>query len=464
MLKYGFFPLTGMTVNKLEVPKKVRSVAIIGGGASGAISLDSLIKEGAFEKITLFERRENLGGIWSYENEVKHVGIEPGSTAKELDPPITQSAVSTNQERFEGSPAYSTMRTNIPEQLMTFSDVKKWPWLDRPGSDTLTVAPAVRDYLVNYMSPYKSYIKQGTTVEKVSKNTEGKFVLSLRRRENDSDVWWDEQFDAIVVATGHYHVPMIPEIEGIKSLYREWPQKIVHAKYFRENTKGKTVIVVGTRSSGLEAASRVADDGGTVFLSRRSTGIDKRISRLSSILTIKPTIERFQITDEGFDVVFSDGSVVANPDRVVYATGYQFSFPFFDNLYPDFVDQAIVPHLYQHTFYIKDPLVCVVGVPIDGISFRVFEYQAIAVSRYLSGKIALPDAENQQQWLNKRYEKWGNSRRYHTLGADEALQYAQEITALGGGVTLGGPGRSFPVYSEDDVRLYYELVGKRFEE
>lgn len=453
-----------MTINEIKVPKKVDSIAIIGGGASGAISLDSLIKEDAFEKITLFERREKLGGIWSFEDDVKKVSIEPGSTAKELDPPVTQSSMNCNQERFEDSPAYSTMRTNIPEQLMTFSDNKMWPYQDKPGIDTLTVAPAVRDYLVDYLNQHTSYIKMATTVENVSKNKEGKFTLSLRKKERETDVWWQEEFDAIVVATGHYHVPMVPETNGIKSVYRKWPDRIVHAKYFREaeKLKNKTVVVVGTRSSGLEVASRVAEAGGKVYLSRRSTGEDKRVTKLDSILTIKPTIESFETTSRGFDVVFSDGSIVSNPDAVVYATGYQFSFPFLNRLYPDFVDQAIVPHLYQHTFYTKDPLLCVIGVPIDGISFRVFEYQAIAVSRYLSGKTALPDTVKQQQWLTERFEKLGNSRRYHTLGQKEALQYAQEMIDLGGGITLGGPGRSFPVFSENDVNLYNEMTGNRF--
>ena len=43
----------------------IRSVAIIGAGPAGAIAVDALAQEKAFDTIRVFERREKAGGCWS---------------------------------------------------------------------------------------------------------------------------------------------------------------------------------------------------------------------------------------------------------------------------------------------------------------------------------------------------------------------------------------------------------------
>lgn len=43
-------------------PKK--SVAVIGTGPSGAIAVDALVQEQAFDVIRVFERQEKAGGNW----------------------------------------------------------------------------------------------------------------------------------------------------------------------------------------------------------------------------------------------------------------------------------------------------------------------------------------------------------------------------------------------------------------
>ena len=42
----------------------VKSVAVIGCGPAGAISIDALVREDAFDVIKVFERREKPGGCW----------------------------------------------------------------------------------------------------------------------------------------------------------------------------------------------------------------------------------------------------------------------------------------------------------------------------------------------------------------------------------------------------------------
>lgn len=42
----------------------VKSVAVIGAGPSGAIAVDALMQEKAFDVVRVFERQEKAGGCW----------------------------------------------------------------------------------------------------------------------------------------------------------------------------------------------------------------------------------------------------------------------------------------------------------------------------------------------------------------------------------------------------------------
>jgi cation diffusion facilitator CzcD-associated flavoprotein CzcO len=42
----------------------IKSVAVIGAGPAGAIAVDALAQEQAFDVIRVFERRDRPGGCW----------------------------------------------------------------------------------------------------------------------------------------------------------------------------------------------------------------------------------------------------------------------------------------------------------------------------------------------------------------------------------------------------------------
>lgn len=44
---------------------------------------------------------------------------------------------------------------------------------------------------------------------------------------------WVQAFDAIVVASGHYHTPRVPDIPGLAKWKRAWPSRIQHTKGYR---------------------------------------------------------------------------------------------------------------------------------------------------------------------------------------------------------------------------------------
>lgn len=80
-------------------------------------------------------------------------------------------------------------------------------------------------------------VSYGTSVE-LADYVNGEWVLTLRKassseKETATDYWWQETFDAVAVATGHYYLPYIPKIPGMLEWDEKFPGKIRHSKHFR---------------------------------------------------------------------------------------------------------------------------------------------------------------------------------------------------------------------------------------
>lgn len=76
-----------------------------------------------------------------------------------------------------------------------------------------------RQYIENYFSIHGTdrILEVNTTVEDLSRviemgqKQESKWKLTLRKYDPTRlvDVWWEETFDAVVLANGHYSVPYV---------------------------------------------------------------------------------------------------------------------------------------------------------------------------------------------------------------------------------------------------------------
>lgn len=453
-----------MTIEKTSIPKgSIRSIAVIGGGASGAVVLDTLIKQQAFDEIVVFEKRDKLGGIWVLDNSKQKLDIKPGSPAIDLDPSIsppsslkrpgveiTEDSIVTNPIH-DFTPSYRGMRTKTTERVMTFSDAQKWPKLDKPGFDNFTKGTSVQLYLQDYLNRHSRNIELNTTVEKIIARGD-KYQLFLRRvNTNGTQTWSIREFDTYIVATGAYHVPYIPDVPGLDLVYSRFPEKLQHSKSF-ENTsaelekfRNKVVLTVGGRPSASDIARFIEKEARKIYCSVRSP--QRTFLWETEKIKIKPIVTEYKVRDNGFDVYFSDGTVLKDPDYLVYCTGYQNSYPFLER---SITTGWIVPDFYQHIFSIKDPRITFLGLPLDGLNLRCIEYQAILVARYLAGLVELPSTKEQSQWCKDRFEKFGDSRLYHTIGMNDAIEFSRTLTELGGGVK-NGPGKLFPILTDEEV-------------
>jgi cation diffusion facilitator CzcD-associated flavoprotein CzcO len=107
---------------------------------------------------------------------------------------------------------------------------------ESPYRDRELIREWIEDIFVR--NGYGKLVKLNTTVEKAEKK-DGKWVLTLRTEEPGKNWWWQESFDAIVVASGHYNLPWFPKIPGLLAYESRFPGRILHSKHFRDPKKFK---------------------------------------------------------------------------------------------------------------------------------------------------------------------------------------------------------------------------------
>lgn len=174
-------------------------------------------------------------------------------------------------------------------------------------------------------------------------------------------------------------------------------------------------------------------------------------------VNIRPTIKEIQATDEGVNVTFSDNSLVEGVDKIIFATGYKLSYPFI-------VPNPVTPNnrlagFYQHIFKIGDPSLTLIGQIRAGISFRVYEYQAVAVARYFAGRNAavLPTPQEQDLWEVNRLQYKGHTALFHEIKPD-FKEYFDFLTGLAGPPAPGTDGHALPSWDDSWAEQAFEIL------
>ncbi|ETS74129.1 hypothetical protein PFICI_13995 [Pestalotiopsis fici W106-1] len=261
-------------------------------------------------------------------------------------------------------------------------------------------------------------VSYGTAVE-LAEYVDSEWVLTLRKAcmDKSTDYWWQERFDAVVVATGHYYLPYIPKIPGMLEYDERFPGRIQHSKHFRsvEDFRDKKVVVVGGSVSAFDALHDIRKVSKLPIISalRNPSGafgiapfLHPHIDNRSQIESFEPELGRIN---------FTDGSSADDVDVVLFATGYDFSFPFLPGIKS--VNNRI-PGLYQHVFKSDNPSLAFVGMVTGGFGIRIFEWQAVAVARFFAGRADLPPQDWMEEWDAYRVATRGDGGAFWTLMPD----------------------------------------------
>ncbi|KAH7017960.1 uncharacterized protein B0I36DRAFT_394475 [Microdochium trichocladiopsis] len=446
----------------------VKSVAVIGAGAAGAITAAALKAESYFERIKVFERREAAGGTWIYDADpgAKHP-IFPGKLPVDVDrpleippelPTITQPS---KRERWTTTPIYSTLTTNVPDIAMCFSD-------KRFAYGPFVPHYIARQYVESYFAAHHTddFLELNTTVEDLSMvlDSENKkkqdWNLTLRKYDpvRRVDIWWEERFDAVVLANGHYAVPYVPQVQGLENYLLKYPGRVLHSKFYRSPDlfAGKRIVVVGNSASGRDVSLDVLKTARLpVVISQRSKSRWDGDQPPEGI-EWKPIIKEFGTDGR---ITFNDESYLDDVDIVVYCTGYKTSFPFWNEKANgralwDYAENRL-RGCYWHTFLRDFPTIALVGVPRT-LTFRSFEYQAIAIARIWSNRnsTALPSLRDQEEWEKARAKRTrSEGKKFHDIPWDngETTEYFDFLFKIAGLGTIHGAGRVPPVLGKDMV-------------
>ncbi|KAL6825400.1 hypothetical protein J3E69DRAFT_269340 [Trichoderma sp. SZMC 28015] len=445
----------------------VRRVAVIGAGPAGAIAIDALAQEKAFDIIRVFERRERAGGCW-IDDATRPPTLSNFSAlaSRTADTPLTipktlpaQTQISS-QPRFSESSVYPYLETNIDHLPMEFSqepipEERSELSISNHGPDTpFRKWDVIQRYVQTLVDRrgYRDFVSYNTTVEKVEKiGTEWKVVL--RKSGQRSDYWWVEWFDAVVVASGHFWVPYIPPIEGLEAFEKARPGSVIHSKHFRgrEPFTGKRVVVVGASVSGADIAFDLVNTAQTpvhaITIGHTINGYFGGEAFNHPKIRNHPSIARV----EGRTVHLVDGNSIANVDYIVFSTGYSWSMPFL----PDVpVRNNRVPDLYQHVVWQNDPTLLFVGAVAAGLTFKVFEWQAVLAARLLAGRATLPPVEEMRRWETERIKVRGDGVKF-TLIFPDFEDYFETLRELAG-EGEEGKGRKLPKFQREWVRAFLD--------
>ncbi|KAK3693298.1 hypothetical protein B0T22DRAFT_525709 [Podospora appendiculata] len=467
---------------------KARRVAVIGAGPAGAIATDALVKEQVFDTIRVFDRRAVAGGTWVYTPHLPPKvpslrAVVQGTADLPIPIPshfpaetLKSEAVNSHQVRFSDTAQHENLHSNIIPSVMSYTQE---PFPTTLSPQTLAKygpdAPyhhreVIREWVegIFVRGGHDKLLSLSTTVERAEKK-DGEWVLTLRKEHPGKDYWWQEKFDALVVATGHYNVPWLPEIPGLVEYDAAFPGRIVHSKHFRsgEKFRGKRVIVVGGSISSHEVLHELLPFAShPVYASIRNEPIAAFgwTPFLHPHIAIKKQITRLDATTG--TVHFADGSVLpgGGVDHIIFGTGYTFSLPYLPHVQAR-IQKAYrrLPGVYQHTFDILDPSLTYVGMLGGGFTFRVYEWQAVAVARHLAGRArALPSIAAQQAWEAKRVAEKKGGKDYYSIAPDYRA-FFETLAGIAGEPAPGTTGRVLPRFEEEWLTAWAGMVRPKVE-
>ncbi|KAK3334058.1 hypothetical protein B0T19DRAFT_449308 [Cercophora scortea] len=492
-----------------------RSVAVIGAGISGVCTAAHLLKQGL--SVTVFERSTIPGGVWHYDerpsedppypNKIPSLGdykvskkgefvatndAGPPSPRSEKGEVFSQAASDPEVAFSPPGPCYAGLTTNVPTSLM-FSSLDPWPegsaFYERQQNVERYIQTIAKNHGVESVTLFRTRVDDvrktddGTKweVRSVTFNNSGSGGVQLVERIS--------LFDLVVVASGHYNMPRIPDIEGLKEWKAAFPDRVIHSKQYRDPQKyrDQNLLVIGAGVSSVDICRELDGVANKSYQSVRGGSFDLPASLLPKNATRVAEVVRFTLPD-GYSpeqrpgpgqpvpgtAVLKDGRVLDDIHRLVLGTGYITSYPFLPQLHSDTApitsasddilvtsDGEMAHNLHKDIFFINDPTLAFVGVPYYVATFSCFDYQAQAVARVFAGKVRIPPAEEMRKEYEARVKAKGLGRGFHSLAGDGGeIVYVKDLAEWVNRDVEALGDEPMPTHSDEWVREALEMKKK----
>jgi dimethylaniline monooxygenase (N-oxide forming) len=458
-----------------------KRVAVIGAGSGGICAARHMLAEG-FD-VTIYESGSHVGGLWVYEND------------------------NGQAQAYKHLCIISTRRDTAFDDFDFDADTPRFPshW-----------------DMARYLRQYADHF--GVT-ERIQFNSRVELVEPRFDPHREAPRWMvrlvdgtSDEYDAVLVATGHLHEP-----RHVESFRSRFAGEYRHSRDYRvpDAHVGKRVCVVGTGNSGVDIASDVCTVAErTVLVARSGVRIQPKVvfgvaypalaiglrrhkwipakvrnKILTGLMYLahgnqdrlgfeRPTARQHPTSSEtivahiefnrvavkpdilaidGTRLTFTDGTS-EEFDVLFAATGYKVHLPF---LAPE-VAKVEGNHidLYKRMFSVDWPGLCFIGMlnPLTAYS-RIFEGQSRLLRDYVAGRIALPSRDDMLADIDAKRERaeaiYAQAPRHELEEPD--VGYFEELDALrvdGGLRILRGPLArrvSHPLVK----RAYWRLLGRR---
>jgi cation diffusion facilitator CzcD-associated flavoprotein CzcO len=187
---------------------------------------------------------------------------------------------------------------------------------------------------------------------------------------------------------------------------------------------------VGNSASGIDLAVQISPiSQHPLLLSEKDLATRLALVDDTSSIERVPEISEFLTQDRS--VRFTNGHVERLVDRVIFCTGYLYSFPFLRALDPPAVTAtgSRAQNLYQQIFYIPRPTLSFVALPQRIVPFPVSECQAAIIARVLSGRLQLPPPREMRAWEDDMVAQRGGDKAFHVLGFPRDAEYINSLHA-----------------------------------
>jgi trimethylamine monooxygenase len=339
-------------------------IAIIGAGPSGLSALrafESARRMGAdVPDVVCYEKQNDWGGLWNY---------------------TWRTGTDEYGEPVHGG-MYRYLWSNGPKECLEFADYSFEEHFGRP-IPSYPPREVLHHYITGRLerSGVRPYIRFNSPVRRVSYYpASGKFAVTAKNLKTDALT--TEDFDHVIVASGHFSTPNIPEFPGVE----KFPGRVMHSHDFRsaDEFAGKSVLIVGGSYSAEDIAIQCHKYGAkSVTISYRTKPMGFKWPQTFREVPLLQKVE-------GKTAHFKDGST-QEIDAIVHCTGYLHHFPFLDdNLRLRTRNRLYPPNLYKGVFWLDNPKLVYIGMQDQYYTFNMFDAQAWYARDVILGRISLP--------------------------------------------------------------------------
>ncbi|MGO3344441.1 MAG: NAD(P)-binding domain-containing protein [Marinomonas sp.] len=354
-----------------------KRIAIIGAGPSGLAQLRSFqsaqSKGDDIPDMVCFEKQTDWGGQWNY---------------------TWRTGLDENAEPVHSS-MYRYLWSNGPKECLEFAD---YSFEEHFGKPIASYPP--REVLWDYIkgrvekADVRKYIRFNTAVKSITFDDATK-LFTVTVHDFNSDTIYAEEFDYVVVASGHFSTPRTPYFERFEG-------RILHAHDFRDalEFKDKDILIVGSSYSAEDVGSQCYKYGARSITSSYRTA--PMGFKWPDNWDEKPLLTKVD-KDTAY---FIDGST-AKVDAIILCTGYLHYFPFLTEELTLKTDNRLWPlDLYKGVVWENNPQLFYLGMQDQWYTFNMFDAQAWYVRDLIMNKIALPETkqamiDNSQQWRDR---------------------------------------------------------------